>query len=91
MLVPAGQVCIESNNHGNSNVVIAGDVRCNAEMHVHANEVSTRFRQIKCSTIAARLQLAALYAASSSRVPESRNNMTGDHPSPYTWGREDND
>ena len=57
--------------------VCAGDEHCGACRALHCFEVHTRFNQIRGKTIHAHLQLAAIYAASASRLPDAISYRTG--------------
>jgi hypothetical protein len=46
-------------------------------LQTHKHIIHPRFRHLQASSIEARLQLACLYAATSSLLPEPRSNMTG--------------
>ncbi len=50
---------------------------CKPAAQVHCYEVHGRFGHLVANSIPARLQLAALYAATSTLLPEPRSCMTG--------------
>ena len=75
MLVPDGQVCKQAGI-----VCVALSKKSAAELRSHTYEVCSRFGHLKASTIEARLQLAALYTATASLLPEPRAKMTGEKP-----------
>jgi hypothetical protein len=58
-------------------VFIAGSGSCDADRHMHAYDIHPRFKTIEASCIEARLQLAALFAATGSLLPELGTHVTG--------------
>ena len=58
-------------------VACAGDDECGARRALHCFEVHSRFNQVRGKTIHAHLQLAAIYAASASSLPDTISHMTG--------------
>ena len=72
MIFPMGVVTAVS-----ANVVIVGRTECDAPRKLHACDICPRFGTIKAPSIEARLQLAALYAATGTEVPEKRSQQTG--------------
>eukprot|EP00798_Chlamydomonas_sp_ICE-L_P004009 gene4009-14089_t len=59
------------------NVSVTVGKATDAALKVHSYEVHPRLRHLVASSILSRLQLAALYSATSSLLPEPRSRMTG--------------
>ena len=77
VIVPvAVKIRIESTNTGDA-VRIHGSDACDAHREHRTYQIHARFRELRCHEIAARLQLAAMYAASDSFYPDRRVGMTG--------------
>jgi len=75
LLVPAhGDVIHAADNA----VDVSVSSQCHVQLHCHAYDVHHRWSMLIASTIDARLQLAALYTACGSRLPDERARMTGD-------------
>lgn len=76
LLVPAGEV-----TSSDGRVFISGPDGCAIERRLHAYELHPRFHTLEpkagATAIEARLQLAALYAATGTEVPELRSGRTG--------------
>ena len=72
LLVPDGRVARDS---GGCWVVL--DEKCNMSYHAHVFPIHERFGQPTANSIAARLQLAAMYAATSTKLPEPRLGRCG--------------
>ena len=58
-------------------VEISGSSDCMVQRRLHAFDVCARFKMLKARCIEARLQLAALYAATGTELPELRSRQTG--------------
>ena len=58
-------------------VRIHGNNACDARREHRTYQIHARFKELRCHEIAARLQLAAMYAASDSFYPDRRVGMTG--------------
>ena len=62
-------------------VYISGSSRCSADRRLHAYELHPRFLTLEAkagaTAIEARLQLAALYAATGTELPDARSKLTG--------------
>ncbi|GIL51275.1 hypothetical protein Vafri_7114, partial [Volvox africanus] len=71
VLIPAGPVVAGQQ----PNVQVSGS--CTARLKAHCYEVHGRFRHLRATSIPARLQLAALYAATGTLLPEPLSNCTG--------------
>jgi hypothetical protein len=76
MIFPMGVVTAQSNAE-TAHVVIVGGTECDVPRKLHACDICPRFGTIKAPSIEARLQLAALYAATGTEVPEKRSQQTG--------------
>ena len=78
VIVPvADQVRIECTSTGGDSVRICGSNACDARREHRTYQIHARFKELRCHEIAARLQLAAMYAASDSFYPDRRVGMTG--------------
>ena len=75
VLVPEGNV--EKHGDGAACVTVSGDPACDVERRFHDFSVHPRFMGLQAKSVEARLQLAALYAATGTRLPEPRTQMTG--------------
>ncbi|GAX73071.1 hypothetical protein CEUSTIGMA_g524.t1 [Chlamydomonas eustigma] len=58
-------------------VGIALERNCDATLHLHCYTLNQRFGNLRASSRLSRLQLAALYAATSTLLPEPLSKMTG--------------
>ena len=77
IIVPvADKVCIKSTCTRDA-VRICGNDACDARREHRTYQIHARFKELRCHEIAARLQLAAMYAASDSFYPDCRVGMTG--------------
>eukprot|EP00878_Enallax_costatus_P005957 GHUV01006249.1.p1 GENE.GHUV01006249.1~~GHUV01006249.1.p1 ORF type:complete len:2036 (+),score=737.34 GHUV01006249.1:1069-7176(+) len=82
VLVPAGQV-VQTGSSSSGGIPWAGTASVAAPKHasatllVHKYAVHPRFGHLRASDVLPRLQLAALYAATSSLMPEPGSMMTG--------------
>ena len=76
LITPAGDV-----KRRDDSVFVSGPSSCDAERRFHVYEQHPRFQTLEPkagpTAINARLQLAALYAASGTEVPEARSKQTG--------------
>ena len=78
VIVPvADQVRIECTSTGGDSVRICGSNACDARREHRTYQIHARFKELRSHEIAARLQLAAMYAASDSFYPDRRVGMTG--------------
>ncbi len=75
IVVPTGTV--QSGGAGHNAVVVCGDEACEAVRSYHHYNVHSRFGTLEATCIEARLQLAALYSATGSELPEKRSRRTG--------------
>eukprot|EP01050_Picozoa_sp_SAG11_P004954 SAG11_NODE_331_length_10659_cov_4.512689_3_plen_733_part_00 len=72
VIIPGGTVTCRAGS-----IVIAGQQASDAKRAQHAYDVHPRFRTLEAPNIEARLQLAALYAATGSELPEARSQRAG--------------
>ena len=76
VLMPTGEVITSSDQ-----IAVNGPSSCDADRRWHAYDVHSRFGTLDAAAgplaVEARRQLAAVYAASGSEIPESRSRMTG--------------
>lgn len=77
VVIPCGEVSVGEEEEDGSHVSIAADSSSAAERRVHYYDVHPRLLHLHCPTVSARLRLACLYAACSTRLPEPRQRMTG--------------
>ena len=73
VLVPAGRVSLDQDG-----VSIRASEACDAARACHVYDVHPRFRHLMARDRLGRLQLAALYAATGTALPEPRLRMTGE-------------
>ena len=74
LVVPSGPVARAA---GSGAVSVVGDDKPEACRRYCTYDVHRRFGELRARTLPARLQLAALYAAADTGVPEKRSRMTG--------------
>ena len=76
VIIPAGTVtkCQE----GQGGVDVFGDDKCDYDWSVYSYDIHPRLKCLQASSIGSRLQLAELYAATGSLLPEMRMKMTGE-------------
>lgn len=72
IIVPQGRITKSGETYR-----IETDARCDAALDLFAYEVHPRFGYFQASSMASRLHLAALYAATGTALPEERLQMTG--------------
>eukprot|EP00798_Chlamydomonas_sp_ICE-L_P016369 gene16369-22571_t len=78
IIVPKGTVTLDrADKMVLPNVSVTVSKATNASLKVHRYEVHPRFGHLVASSILSRLQLAALYSATSSLLPEPRSRMSG--------------
>ena len=82
VLVPVGDVCHRQPDPaataiGRARVQVAVPSDCDARCKVHSYERHSRFGDLRATSRLARLQLAALHAATSSLLPEPHSRLTG--------------
>eukprot|EP00961_Rhodomonas_salina_P257696 3482550-Rhodomonas_salina.2 len=78
VLVPRGQVTAEHAQSGHGcKYTMKTSQRPDAELTFFTYEVHPRFQHLQAASVEARLCLAAIYAATSSELPEIRLEMTG--------------
>lgn len=73
IIVPEGTV-----RRCRDGVEISGSAECDADRRFHTFDVHPRFKTLQATSIAARLQLAAIYTACSSLLPELSCRRTGE-------------
>ena len=73
VVIPAGVVVHDKS----CRTVVSVSPDCMKSRTLHAFDVCPRFKTLKASCIEARLQLAALYAATGTELPELRSKQTG--------------
>eukprot|EP00761_Pharyngomonas_kirbyi_P010924 gb/GECH01010947.1/.p1 GENE.gb/GECH01010947.1/~~gb/GECH01010947.1/.p1 ORF type:complete len:2826 (+),score=484.10 gb/GECH01010947.1/:1-8478(+) len=76
ILVPKGRVRVDSNN--SKNIFIEGRQECDASREYHKYEIHSHLGFFTASNIGARLQLAAIYAAVSTGIPEPQTKITAE-------------
>ena len=76
VIIPAGKVTKYQDGQGGVDVV--GDDKCDYDWSVFSYDIHPRLQCLQASSIEARLQLAELYAATGSLLPEMRMRMTGE-------------
>ncbi|KAJ8606838.1 hypothetical protein CTAYLR_009177 [Chrysophaeum taylorii] len=72
VLVPCGEVV-----KTDSAVSIREDETCDDKRRYHAYDVHPRFKELQAPTVESRYQLAAIFAATATRVPEASSKLTG--------------
>ncbi len=78
VILPAGTVVKVTNEPaGDSIVTIQISSECDAVLQHHAYNIHPRLKSIEATGVEARLQLAALYTATASLVPERGSLLTG--------------
>ena len=73
VIIPAGTVV----KLPSGDVIIEISAECDAALQHHAYDIHPRLKSLESTGVEARLQLAALYAATSSLVPERGSLLTG--------------
>ena len=73
IIIPQGDI----KKTDNGEIVIDGDDSSIAEWEVYTYDVHSRFKSLQANSIGSRIQLAELYAATGSLLPEDRMQMTG--------------
>ncbi|KAF5833854.1 hypothetical protein DUNSADRAFT_9691 [Dunaliella salina] len=85
VLIPSGHVSLDESSSACGGRGAAGPVTvhlpdsCSSKLQVHSYEVHGRFGDLRAPSIVARLQLAALYAATSTLLPEPASRCCGTH------------
>ena len=76
VIIPAGKVTKYQDGQGGIDVI--GDDKCDYDWSVFSYDIHPRLKCLQASSIDSRLQLAELYAATGSLLPEMRMRMTGE-------------
>ena len=77
IIVPQGRVVVREGTTPLVTVECVGEDKSNTDQDVHCFEVHPRWKGLQADGVSSRLQLAALYAASGTLLPETRSRMTG--------------
>ena len=77
IIVPQGRVVVREDTTPLVTVECVGEVKSNTDQDVHCYEVHPRWKGLQADGVSSRLQLAALYAASGTLLPEPRSRMSG--------------
>lgn len=77
-MVPDGSVPVSC--LGIKETVVSVSASCKSILHAWLYNVHERFGHLRADSVAGRLHLAALYAATSTLVPEPRMQTTGKQP-----------
>ena len=77
IIVPSGNVVREMDSSGGRRVTIETGHDEKSKLRIHAYDVHPRLKSLTASSVEARLQLAVLYAATGSLLPEHGSQKTG--------------
>ena len=77
IIVPQGRVVVREGTTPMVTVECVGEDKPDTDQDVHCFEVHPRWKGLQADGVSSRLQLAALYAASGTLLPEPRSRMTG--------------
>ena len=77
IIVPQGRVVVREGTTPLVTVECVDEEKSDTDQDVHCFEVHPRWKGLQADGVSSRLQLAALYAASGTLLPEPRSRMTG--------------